>query len=199
MGSETKFWRWFEKHEDELFNFELDQERIFDELSNRLIRVHRDLTFEFGPNEDGRREFVISAGGIKRAFSAVSSLVSAAPNLNRWRITAFRPRRAPLNRIQIGEKCVDPEDIEFLLFAAGSGIGIQLFIPGFTEKDTTLKQIGYLMLDEALGEYDVETRIGPIEFLPRESADSALRYPISELTRHFDQLASSLAGPGFLN
>lgn len=198
-GSERRFWEWFEKHQDELFDFELDRERIFDRLSNRLARVHRDLTFEFGPKEDDHREFVISAGGLKRAFPAVSSLVSAAPHLNFWRIIAFRPRRYPLNRIQIGDKCIEPDDLEFSLFTASSAIGVQLFLPGFREDDVILKQIGYLMLDEALGEYDVETRIGPIKFLPRESPRAIDRHPFSELPRHFDQLALSLAGPTLPN
>lgn len=151
MSAERKFWEWFEKNKDEIFDFELDQERILDKLSDRLARVHRDLTFEFVPKEDGHREFVVSAGGLKQAFPAVSSLVSAAPHLDRWRIIAFRPRRSPLYHIQIGDKSLDPDDLEFSLFAAGSAIGVQLFIPGFREDDTTLKQIGYLMLDNALG------------------------------------------------
>ena len=64
IGPEEKFWQWFDAHQDQLFNFELDRERIFDELSSRLNCVHPELTFEFGPEKD-KREFVISAGGIR--------------------------------------------------------------------------------------------------------------------------------------
>lgn len=189
--SQQAFWKWFDAHQDELFNFELDQERIFDKLSKQLSRVHPDLTFEFGPRTH-RREFVISAAGIREAFAAVSSLVAAAPKLDRWHITAFRPRRNPLNSVQIGETCVDPGDVEFSLRTKGSVIGIQLFIPGFTENDVTIKQIAYLMLDNALGEYDVETKIGLIQMLPPESPRTTRRYPFSELPSLFDQLASTL-------
>ena len=56
MDSQLTFWRWFDAHQDELFDFEIDQERIFDDLSEQLIRVHPKLTFEFGPKAD-RREF----------------------------------------------------------------------------------------------------------------------------------------------
>lgn len=80
--SQQTFWQWFDTHQDELLDFELDQERIFDELSEQLIRVHPKLTFEFGPKTD-RREFVISAGGIREGFPAVTSLVAAAPKLDR--------------------------------------------------------------------------------------------------------------------
>ncbi len=192
------FWQWFDAHQDELFEFEVDQERIFDELSEQLIRVHPNLTFEFGPKTSWR-EFVISAGGIREAFPAVTSLQAAAPKLDRWRITAFRPRRTPLNSVQIGDTCLDPSNVEFSLLIKGSSIGIQLFIPGVSEKDVTLKQIAYLMLDEALGEYDVETKIGVIQMLPRESPPTTRRYPFSELPSLFDQLASTLASPPIAN
>lgn len=193
FDTQEQFWHWFVAHQDELFDFETDQERIFDELSAQLNRVNPHLSFEFGPKTD-QREFVISASGIREAFPATSSLVAAAPKMDRWIFTAFRPRRNPLNSIQIGESFVEPGDVEFSLISKGSLIGIQLFIPGFREDNTTLKQIGYLMLDEALGEYDVETKIGPIKMLPPESPRTIQRYPFTELPSLFDQLASTLAG-----
>jgi aminoglycoside phosphotransferase len=53
---EKKFWKWFVEHSDELFNFEADQQRIFDELAAQLKKVHESLTFEFGPIEDNKRD-----------------------------------------------------------------------------------------------------------------------------------------------
>lgn len=198
-GSQKTFWQWFDAHQDELFDFEADQERIFDELSEQLTQIHPKLTFEFGPLKAGRREFVISADGIREAFPAVSSLVAEAPKLDRWLITAFRPRRTPINSVQIGETRVDPRDVEFSLLIKGSGIAIQLFIPGLKIDDVTLKQIAYIMLDDALGEYDVETKVGPIQMLPSESPSTTRRYPFTELPALFDQLASTLTGPALLN
>jgi hypothetical protein len=193
MNPQQAFWQWFVAHQDELFNFEADQERIFDELHSSLNLVHPDLTFEFGPGEN-RREFVVSAGGLRRAFPAVSSLVAEAPKLERWQVTAFRPRRAQLCRVELGERCVNPEDVEFTLLTKDSTIGLRLFIPGINEDDLTLKQIVYLMLDEALGEYDVETKVGLIQMLPPESPHTGERYPLPDLPSRFDQLASELAG-----
>jgi hypothetical protein len=198
VDSQQTFWRWFDAHQDQFLDFEVDQERIFDELSEQLIRVHPRLSFEFGPKTEPR-EFVISASGIKEAFPAVTSLVAAAPQFNRWRITAFRPRRSPLCTVQIGETCVDPGDVEFSLLTNGTMIGIKLFMPRFREDDAILKQVAYLMLDEALGEYDVETKLGLIQMLPSESADSTQRYPLSELSTLFDQLASKLAAAPLAN
>src|SRR5689334_6398671 len=62
-----RFWSWFSANDDRLFDFERDQKAVFDELAAQLVRVHPDLTFELGPVRDGRRDFVVSAGGIKAA------------------------------------------------------------------------------------------------------------------------------------
>lgn len=138
MAVQQEFWNWFNRHEEELFAFEADQERIFDQLATELQRVDRDF-------------FVISAGGIKRAFPSVSALALAAPTLDRWRVMAFRPRRSLSNVVEFRGKHVDPRDVQFSLLDNGKIAGIYLFIPGFRDDDTDFKQIGYLLLDEAQG------------------------------------------------
>lgn len=198
MNREHTFWQWFLENEEELFNFdptlETPREQLFDRLAAQLHRVDRDLTFEFGPNGGPIREFVLSAGGIKRAFPAVTSLVAAAPPLSRWRFIAFRPRRIPVCSIDCEGRHVDPKDVRFTLIDNGKLAGINLFIPNFRDKDLTLTSIGYLLLDEALGEFDVEMKLGLIRILPPEVRTEGDRYPLSELPRMFDQLVSRLEG-----
>jgi len=196
MKSEREFWNWFIQHEPELFEFdphdEANRERIFDELLGELQKVHPALVFEFGPNA-ARREFVISADGMKRAFPAVVSLAKAAPHLDRWEVIPFRPRRVP-NVVELGGKRVDPNDVEFSLLDNGRNVGIYLFIPGFKQSDVDLKRIGYLLLDEALGEYDVESKLGLIRILSRDTRTDGGRYPFARLPGLFDQLVGQLEG-----
>ncbi|HEX7961092.1 MAG TPA: hypothetical protein VF493_14300 [Terriglobales bacterium] len=192
-STQGNFWKWFVEHEAELFDFEADQERIFRQLQAALHRVHPDLTFEFGP-KDGRREFVISAGGIKSAFPAVVALAKAAPELPKWQVTAFRPRREAVGIVEFQNKRVDPKDVQFSLLDDGRKAGMHLFIPGYRESDKALAQIAYLMLDEALGEYDVETRLGLIEVLSPETPTDEKRYPLTELPERFDALVAKLEG-----
>ena len=74
-SKEVQFWRWFQKNEDTVFHFEKDRERLFDQVSTALQAVNPDLTFEFGPiRNDGKREFIISTGGIRSAFPSVESV-----------------------------------------------------------------------------------------------------------------------------
>lgn len=197
MTAQDAFWEWFLQNERRLFEFDpLDEdtrEKLFDEIADQLQAVDRGLTFEFGP-PDSVREFVISAAGIKSAFPAVSALTASAPRLARWRVTAFRPRRIPIVPVEINGKCVGPEDVHFTLVDNGKVAGIYLFIPSFVESDVDFKQIGYLLLDEALGEYDVETRLGLIKMLPPDAQTAGKRHPFSELPGLFDKLVGILEG-----
>jgi len=197
--AQQEFWNWFVLHEAELFDFDPqlidEREKILSEVARELQKVDPDLnlTFEFGPKEK-KREFVVSAGGIKRGFPAVLSLASAAPRLDRWIVTAFRPRRQPLSVVALNDKRVDPKDVEFSLRSDGKTAGIYLFIPGFREDAIDLKQIGYLLLDEALGEYDVEIRLGLIKMLSPQTPTDGERHPLIELPERFDKLVSRLGG-----
>lgn len=187
-GTEEAFWKWFASNEQRLFAFEKDQEAIFDDLGREMSRVHSDLTFEFGPVRDGKREFVISAGGIKSAFPAVESLYRKAPSLERWIWIKFRPRRSHLSDLGYGGKRIRADDVRYLLAKDADRVGIVLFFEGYTEEQSnTYGQIGYLFLDEALGEYAVETQVGFIEFQSTESKYFSQSSPLSELPKQFDE------------
>jgi len=84
--------------------------------------------------------------------------------------------------------------VEFSLLDNGKVAGIRLFIPGFQEGDADWKQIGYLLLDDALGEFDVESHLGLIKMYPLEAATSEKRYSFLELPLLFDRLVSRLGG-----
>ncbi|MEO8673618.1 MAG: hypothetical protein ABI411_20080, partial [Tahibacter sp.] len=155
--AEVDFWTWFAANKAQLFSCETDREAIFDKVGDALHKVHPDLTFEFGPVAEGRREFVISADGVKAAFPLVESLYGSAPTLERWTWVKFRPRRLPIGTIKFAGKSIPSNDVHFLLASDEPKVGIVLFFDGCNEKEKNVfGQIGYLFLDEALGEYAVE-------------------------------------------
>jgi hypothetical protein len=195
MPSEQEFWHWFAAHEQELFFFDPSdapaRESLFDKVAAALHKVNPGLTFEFGPPQQ-RREFVISAAGVKSNFPAVVSLSNSAPKLDRWQFTAFRPRRWPLHVIELNGERVDPAEVQFSLLDNGKVTGICLFIPGFRAENVDSKQIGYLLLDEALGEFDVETWVGLIKMLSPDAQTVGDRYPFTKLPEFFDRLVARL-------
>ncbi len=66
-------------------------------------------------------------------------------------------------------------------------LGIILFFKDYKEAEKNIwGNIGFLMLDQALGEYDVETKVGFIEFHSKKSKYYYNSFPLSELTKRFD-------------
>ena len=194
VGPDDVFWRWFQVHEAAYYALDpgniAQREPLFDALSIELTKVNPELTFEFGPVIDGRRDFVISAGGAKGAFPAVRGLVSHAPALARWKVIAFRPRRSPVNTIQFQDVSLDPQNVLVQLTRDGDKVGLTVFMLGYTkERNTEFGQAAFLLLDEALGEFDVETKVGFIEFkaLP-QTITPRNTVPLSDLAPAFDLL-----------
>jgi hypothetical protein len=180
---ETDFWKWFERNESALFDFERDQEKT---LASAMQKVHPQLAFEFGPKQGSRREFVISADGRRDAFPAVESLFRSAPKLPKWQFIKFRPRREPMD-IGYGGVTVRADAVTVAIERDGSKAGITVFVPGYTKAaHETYMGVAFLFLDQALGEFDVETRVGFIEVLaPMPKSDAR---PLRELPQAFDAL-----------
>lgn len=198
MSSETEFWRWFQSNEDAIFHFEDDQEATFDQLAEALNAVDDALTFEFGPIQDGGRDFVISAAGIKSAFPAVERLVAACPKLERFRVIAFRPRYSAIDDIAIefGDVTIASSDV-YYRFAKDSDpakLGVLVFLPGYDSETTDFDEIGYLLLDAVLGEYDAETNIGFIEIVGHDSKHFDGARPIHEMAADFDAIMRAKRG-----
>ena len=188
------FWRWFVVAERGLRDAHgggtAAVEIAVTEIGNRLRRVHPELCFEYDRADDGVYELILSAGGIRSLFPAVSALKQAAPEVPGWRVIAFRPRKTSCARVQLGEAVLEPQDLWYRLMPDADQADLDLFVADLTPE--TLEGLGgaaFLMLDAALGEYDVATRIGAIDFdaLPEDPAGFDLK-PIDALRADFDAL-----------
>jgi hypothetical protein len=160
------FWTWFIKHSDEFLNLdENNVEPLFTKLTKQLAKVNRDLTYEFSVELiNGKREFIISADGIYSTFPDVINLVEAAPKFDDFIITAFRQRGKEFT-ISYNKIELDPEDVFFSYKAYSDHIDIVLYIKGYSE-NPDWDGAAFILLDTLIGEYDVATKIGEIEFLP---------------------------------
>lgn len=187
---EADFWNWFQRSEASLFDFERDQEWIFDRLAAEMRKVHPRLTFEFGPKQNGQREFVISADGIREAFPKVESLFDSTPALPRWKVIKFRPRRDPFD-IQYKGITVTANSVSVQIDRDGDKAALTLFIPGYTASErNTYGGIAFLLLDQALGEFDVETRVGSIDIQALSEGNSR-SLPLEQLPKAFDAFFST--------
>jgi hypothetical protein len=189
------FWAWFQSNESELLGLdaidEAKRDFVFDGLMQQLTKIHPDMTFELGPAEEGVRPLIISAGGIREAFSAVENTVLRAPELANWDVIAFRPRQAAGTVLQLDDAKFDPVDVLVEMFEDEGKIGLALYLPGVTADDDeeTLnfyRQAAYLLLDMSLGEYDVETKVGFIDLQPMPAETPEMAFPMDELAEEFD-------------
>jgi hypothetical protein len=193
-SAEDQFWAWFGQHEEELFSFERDRDKIFDMLDSELSKIHQGLTFEFGPIIDGRRDFVISAGGIHETFPSVQRLGDRAPELSRWNVKQFRQRKQNFADMGIDLRghVFDPSMITFKLHDERGRIGLAIFMEGLTDENQDLyDEAGFIFLDSALGEYDVETKLGSLDFLSGADPKSSGAQPFSELPKAFDDVLTA--------
>ena len=190
-SKEEKFWNWFEKNQEtyysEIENLEI-REEIFNELTKNLKKVNEDLVFEFSPiHENNVREFTISAEGMKELFPIVEKLIEKAPKLKNWKFNAFR-QRVPGDdfEIQYGDLKIGYSDIYYRSENDNEKLGIELNIKDYNGNGQTQNAI-YILLDGLIGEYDVTTKIGWIEWVKLDNNEIKNLKPIIELRNEIDK------------
>lgn len=189
---EDKFWSWFSKNQEtyynEIENLEI-REKIFNDLSIELKKVHQDLVFEFSPiRENGIREFTVSAEGIKELFPTVEKLIEKAPKIKNWKFNAFR-QRVPGDEfeIQYGDFKIGYSDIYFRYVDGEYGkLGIELNIRDYDGNGQTQNAI-YILLDGLIGEYDITMGIDWIEWVKLDESNIKNLNPITSLRTFIDQ------------
>lgn len=183
-----EFWDWFLQNGREIAAVRTGSEPILHTIAENLRAVHPNLQFEMSVADDGLREFIVSAGGIREAIPAVEQLVSTAPEIPGWQIIAFKQRKQA-DRIEIGGQSFGPEDVWFKSESHREHADIELYIRGFDGSSELPLHVAFLYLDVLLGEYDVMTKIGAIDFqpLPEDPTRIGLR-PIQRLPEVIDSL-----------
>lgn len=186
-GATAQFWAWFGKHAAEL-HAEKDLRHVMETISDQLDKTHPSVVAEIG-SAGAERTLVLSADGDRRLFPVVQELHAARPTVAGWKIVAFRPRGGGLQVIKMNGAKLDPRKLKFVGSRDGDRLSIVVFVPGFTTLER-LGPLGFLALDHLVGEYDMETKIGGIEFAALKQAPPKAR-PLSELPAMVDGLSTS--------
>jgi hypothetical protein len=161
------FWKWFLEHEELFFYYEKYQDKLLPIALDHLQEIQGDLVFEVGPEIEGKRELIISANGMKEGFSSVIEVVKSSPDMERWTVIPFRQRKENLDlQIQMNELVLSPEDIFFSYEMQNGKIDLHLYIAGINPEDEDVYQVVLLILDNVIGEYDVEMKLGDIDIFP---------------------------------
>ena len=194
QSKEEKFWSWFSKHQktyySEIENLEI-RDKIFNELSTELKKVHKDLVFEFSPiHENGIREFTVSADGIKENFPVVIDLIEKSPKIDNWKFNAFRQRVSGDEiGLNFGEFKISYKDLYFRYQEVDGELGIELNIRDYNGESVKQNAV-YILLDNLIGEYDTTIGIGWIDWEKLDENKIEEMIPIIKLRDLIDKRKS---------
>ncbi len=163
------FWAWFKENEKNIWlNIEKDSDEIVREIDRQIKMINDDIAFEiYFEINDGKRDFVISADGIKDIFPEVLKLKDKAPKFHRWNIIAFRPRTNQKDQcIEIDNLCLDYDKIFFKHNFNSIPFDIDVYIKGYDGKDNRYVHGYFLLLDTLIGEYEAVTAIRNTQIYP---------------------------------
>jgi hypothetical protein len=189
------FWPWFAQNEVRLADAARGKGAVetMQEISARLEKEEPGLIAEISVEPDPKKlhSLVISADGEVKFFPTVKKVAAAAPKLSRWRVVAFRPRQSDAMRtIQIDGKKFSLGDFFFREVGRHDGkIDIAVLVRGCdASANASLQRATYLLLDQMLGELDVETKLGEIALAPFPPKPGPEVQPLTSLTARVDSL-----------
>ncbi|MFC4712082.1 hypothetical protein [Planococcus dechangensis] len=175
------FWNWFVENEHTYYELgEQNREKEMNVLYNRLQKVNKHFAYEFSHELiDGKREFILSADGMVEAFDDLLDLYDSAPELERFKIIAFRQPNADEFTVTFGDVELSRDDVYFEIVDEINK-DVVFYIKGFTEtKEDEYIAACFILLDGVIGEFYVGTKLGTLSF--EALKDGQTHIPVSEL------------------
>jgi hypothetical protein len=189
------FWPWFAQNEGRLVNAARNPEtgtQIMEEISGHLEHAEPGLIAELAIDADPSRPcgVIISADGKRELFDKVRKVAAAAPKLEHWTVTAFRPRRDPSEELEIGGRTFTVKDFYFRELGKKNGkVDVEVAIRGLTpENHNEVVRAMFIELDTIVGELDAETKIGDLEFVPLPEKVPPELKPLTDIAQVVDAL-----------
>jgi hypothetical protein len=191
----AKFWEWFAPYAPSYHTLEnLPPKEAAEQvqtLLTALARVHPVLGAEIEKLESGIYEMVITARGDREAFDAVRAVVEKAPALSGWKIIAFRqPRSLDALEFPLESQTLTVDHVWYTLTPQAEYRLLDAVVFVVTDEELSEElaaKIGYLCLDAAVGEVNVATKLGQVQFFywPAKAWDGTIelnRRGIGEVT-----------------
>lgn len=158
MGSELqhtidRFWEWFKANEEELYDEFEPSFPIFQTMVRKIHAIDKGLVFDVDTKERGVRELIISADGNEALFPVVMQVVGAAPEMERWSVRAFRPRREGHLNVVVEGQLFETANMFYRSKKTGSKVDIEVW---FIEPEGIQRPhhvVAEVVVANLLGEY----------------------------------------------
>jgi len=192
-GTVELFWEWFVANEQDLKKFETDPDRYLNMIMEEGKKVSRGLAFELEPPKNGIINMTISANGNKELFPIVEDLVKQAPNIQGWKFIAFRQRTNPeyvkTMTLKGNGFILEPDKMKFFPIFTGDTLDIIIYTNGVTTENVEeVSNLGFILLDNIIGEYDCVKKVRYYDFqnLPSKKSDLKTLLPLLDLASWID-------------
>lgn len=159
------FWAWFLANSEQLAAVTSGSELRSMRIGAKFRRAFPDLSITV---EGVAKEFIIGANGKLDNIEKVEATAATAPEIPGWKVIAFRPRRPEL--------VAGTDIVYFSSSQNGRSLDLIIYIDGLTPENTKeLTYIGSFLLEASIGECDLLTKIGNVDFQPLVLADGTQR------------------------
>ena len=163
------FWKWFLRNQTDLEDFISSENRnytVYNELTKQLKKFNDLLFPEITIDKENNFILIITPDGIRDGVNPTIEIVKAAPIIKGWKIKKFRQAS---DKISLNFKGLqfNYDDIKIWRYfiLEQDKVNLSVLIKNYDEKDNRYISLAFLYLDHILGEYNVLTRVGEINFL----------------------------------
>ena len=155
-----------------------------------MTDIKSGLVYEIAILDDEDNELIISGDGVKELIPYVQDFVDSAPSIDGWKIIAFRPRMDDYASftLNFGERVFDPKTLWCWSRIENGSFDLVIYHEDYSDENRNLLVNGtYVLLDMALGEFDVMTGIRYLDHRELPDDPEALGlYKFEDLRTIFD-------------
>lgn len=165
---ENEFWNWFTSNKKKLEMF-IDSDHsdysIYELLTKKMRAYNNEIVPELTKTEDNKYVLIITPDGIKAGIEPTKALAAAKPAIDHWIIKKFRQ---PCDEItlELNGLTYLSSDIEIIpqIDQEKEVVNIDVFIKNMDRDPKKYQHLSFLYLDHILGEFNMLTKVGYIEF-----------------------------------
>lgn len=183
----SDFWVWFEKNSKKFFNViknsqnnvENIEKNFFSQISSKLAEIKDGYFYLVGMIDENTVDLVLTADGNPSNIVFVEELVAAAPKMQNWQITAFKPPSALHNlAIQVENYLFNKDNIFFYdneLEKYPDKISITVLYEDLNKDNEKIIQTGIsIFLDNYLGELESMNNVDDVIIINRKETEKEL-------------------------